>query len=221
MLDSFLNSSLVVCAQSGDAKDLHTHFPDFIVDINDFCNLPGDYEQKCVTLQCLERLLDIIACSYEEICKSCQQMILKVADYVSHVRTKILKPDSKADDSHAKAPKTRGFLVWNGKRTQLCEKCYEEFVMQLTGSEGKEYATLSSIIEAYNILYDMDITEDECHDALRKMKERKGKGYPDYKNNIPVRAYHAYDAHRKLEEYMIQQEAVCDGRKQPRFKAQS
>lgn len=208
MLDSFLKSDLVVCAQSGNVEEIHNHFPEFTSSIYEFCTRHPDYEFKYLTLIALEHFIQLLACGYEDICSSCHKRLMKVVDYIVFARNEILK------ENHNGQNTTSVHLKWYGSRTQLCEKIYGEYVMCLTGTESNKQATIGNIIDAFNKLYGMDITEDECNDALRKMKERKGKGYPDYKDNIQVRAYHSYNTHRALEDYMINQETIKDGRKQ-------
>lgn len=217
MLDPFLKSDLMVCAQTGNLAEVINHFPEFSRVLYTFCSLPGSYVQKSFVLITLENMLGLLAEKYGEMCASCQKQLIHIVDFVKEARLNLLKEEPETDPTVCPV-EIIALLSWHGSRIQLCEKIYGDYVMGLTGARGKAVATLGALVEAYNALYGTNLTEDECTDAMQKMKSRKGKNYPDFRDKIPVRGYHAYDTHMRLEEYMIEQDGTGDGRKQPRPK---
>lgn len=215
MLKAILNHELVLCAQSGDANQIQNFFPGFTEVILDLCASNALYSEKHRTFITLEYTLTMLAHDYEDMCKSCQKKIMCAVDYVRQVRTEILEKVAREEDPNAPPQPVRTHLKWKGSRVALCEKIYGEYVINYTVMHNGKPATLGCIIDVHNEIYGMDITVDECNDALQKIKRRKGKGYPDFTSKIPVRGFLIYDTHKAFEKYIIAQDGG-DGRKQSR-----
>lgn len=215
MLETILNHDLVVCAKKGDANQIQDYFPGFTELINELCNAKVPFSEKYTTFATIEQLLTMFAHDHEDMCKSCQKKIMSAVDYVRYVRLEILEKVVREEEPNAPPQPTRTHLKWKGSRVALCEKIYGEYVMGYSVMHNGKPVTLGCIIDFHNELYGMDITVDECNDALQKIKRRKGKDYPDFKLKIPVRGFFIYDTHKAFEEYIIAQDGG-DGRKQSR-----
>lgn len=217
MLDSFLSSPLVICAQSGDAKDIHSHFPEFTAELYDFCHLPGVFEQKRTTLHCLEHLLIILACRYEEVCTSCQKQLLHIVEFVRDAKNSLVNDDG-SGESHAPPTDSDAIHIismkWPGTRIEFCENIYIDYSNGLYMRSDGTQMSLSDVLKNQNALYGMDVTYDELTSTHSKIKARKGVGYPEHRDKIATRGYFAYKKQQAYEEFLIEQEDK-DGRKMP------
>lgn len=217
MLDSFLNCGLVVKACSGNFESIHEDYPVFIEKLYAYCDQPIDYSAKHYTLTSLETLLQILADQHANICVHCKEQFDKLGKLILHVRDTVLKDDNAPSETHAPpgvevAPITR--MKWPGSRIEFCEDVYSDYSMGLNEKEDGTQLTLAEMLDNHNYIYGMDVTYDELTNSPSKLKDRKGCGYPDFRDGLPTRGYLTFRRHRTLEEFFIKQEDK-DGRTMP------
>lgn len=222
MLDPFLSCGLVANIRSGNVESLHEDLPDFSLSLFEFCSLQMSYEVKHYTLVFLEQWFMMAAHKHHKICAHCKEQLLHIVNLIVHVRDNVLKDDNSPSETHAPpgsdvAPITR--MKWPGSRIEFCEDVYSDYSMGLNEKEDGTQMTLSEMLDNHNYIYGMDVTYDELTNSPGKFKDRKGSGYPDYRDGLPTRGYLAFRRHQTLEEFFIKQEDN-DGRTMPppRFK---
>lgn len=222
MLDPFLSCGLVAKACSGNFESLHEDYPVFIKKLYEYCSQPIAYSAKHFALTSLETLLKMLAEQHASICTRCKEQFDHLGKLIRHVRDTVLKDDNAPSETHAPpgievAPIT--CMKWPGTRIEFCENIYSDYALGLNERADGTQMTLAEMLENHNYIYGMDVTYDELTNGPSKFKERKGSGYPDYRDGLPVRGYLTFKRHQALEDFFIQQEDK-DGRsmKPPRFK---
>lgn len=222
MLDPFLHCGLVANVRSGNIESLHEDLPDFSVSLFEFCSHQLPYGVKHFTLVFLEEWFLMAAYKHSEICAHCKEQLMHIVNLVVHARDNVLKADNSPSETHAPPgvdvePITR--MKWPGSRIEFCEDVYSDYTLGLNERADGTPMTLAEMLENHNYIYGMDVTYEELTNSTSKIKERKGSGYPDYRDGLPVRGYLAYKRHKTLEDFFIQQEDQ-DGRtmKPPKFK---
>lgn len=222
MLDPFLSCGLVANVRSGNVESLHEDLPDFSVLLFEFCSHELPYAVKHYTLVFLEEWFMMAAHKHSKLCSHCKEQLNHIVNLIKHTRDNVLKDDNAPSETHAPpgveaAPIIR--MKWPGTQTDFCENIYSDYALGLNVKADGTQMTLAEILENYNYIYGMNVTYDDLTNSPAKFKDRKGSGYPDYRDGLPVRGYLTYKRHKAIEDFFIQQENQ-DGRtmKPPRFK---
>lgn len=77
-------------------------------------------------------------------------------------------------------------------------------------------ATMEDLTEAFGHMCNRNLTAESGYETGRCMRQRKGKvDNPKYseKNNIPIRDYYLWEAHKCINDKLIKQDAMGDARK--------
>ena len=201
-------------------RDLEAYgeaFVDFSKKVIDFIHKPTRWAEKHLCLVRLKAALHTIKMKSESCIDTTAYAELGLS-LIATMKGLLLtaqgsKPDSLTSEESPYICRNGEPLTWTDGDSGLYE-IINVLLAKKAFNNGN--ATMEDLTEAFGHMCNRDLTAEAGYETGRSMRQRKGKAdNPQYKasNNIPIRDYYLWEAHKCINDKFIEQDRVGDARK--------
>ncbi len=221
-INDIVGAEFVQLLTTGKLDAICTAFDHFTDKVISFIHKPIHWAEKHI---CLARLNAIFK-SIEAKKSECIEMVTYTTLAISLVATmKALLLQAQGLNPESLVSFTSQLLCANGQPLTWTdgENGLYELINGLhsKGAFNKGEATIADITMVFAAMFNINLTAEGSYETGRRMRARKGKpGKPMFNkaNNIPCRDYYIDELHNSVNEKLIEQDNLGDGRKNKKKK---
>ena len=219
--NSLINSNFVCGLKEHNFETCNHHYDDLIKQIHSTCTShPSEWFNVRFALLTLEVEIRI---TLEEIPSeetNLRRLVQKALNLVAKAHETMAEHISNANRHLPKEVVEEIYMIRKPalsklkltmKKTDICERIYSDWLMGIYNGGD---VSLSDIVEHYNAIYGLDMTDEEVYEGFRRIKQRKGKSGRmfDSSRNIYDLGYYTYEANRRLNQHILDTDMLEGGR---------